>query len=195
MSFIELISENFKSSSEYILRSLERCQDDLNNAIEESIRIYENGGVLFFAGNGGSAADACHIASELVGSFEEFTSPLPAISFATDVAILTSVSNDFSFDDIFVQQAKAFARKGDMIWLISTSGNSANIIKTAEWAKGAGVVTVGLLGKSGGRVSELVDFSIVIPGENTQRIQEVHILVLHTLASALRRRFRDGSPT
>ena len=164
------------------------------SAIEKAISVYENGGTLFFAGNGGSAADANHIASELVGAFEDIDTPLPALSFTTDVATLTSVANDFSFDRIFLQQVRAVVRPQDQLWVISTSGKSMNLYHAASWARENGISTVGLLGKDGGMIAEKVDFPIVVPGNNTQRIQEVHILILHTLASALKRNFPDGIP-
>ena len=192
MAYRELIEQNFSDSLKAISDSLDGIAPSLEAAIESAIRSYENGGTLFFAGNGGSAADACHIASELVGSFENYSAPLPAISLATDVAILTSVANDYSFENIFLQQAKALARPGDQIWLISTSGESANVLEVAKWARDAGIATVGLLGKGGGTMASQVDIPIVVTGENPQRIQEVHILVLHTLASALKRKFPNG---
>ncbi|HEX9746188.1 MAG TPA: SIS domain-containing protein [bacterium] len=192
MKFEELIRANFTGSAEAINVAYENCAEKLGDAIEASIGIYENHGTIFFAGNGGSAADACHIASELVGAFEDIQAPLPALSFATDVAILTSVSNDYSFTNIFTQQAKALMKKGDQLWVISTSGNSPNILDTARWAKSEGINTVGLLGRDGGKVAESVDIAIIVPSENTQRIQEVQILILHTLASALKRKFPDG---
>lgn len=195
MSYTDLIRSNFEASSELIIRSIAACSDSLENAINVSIKAYESGGTLFFAGNGGSAADACHIASELVGSFESNDAPLPAISLATDVAILTSVANDFSFQSIFLQQARAMAKRGDLIWLISTSGQSDNIFQVAAWAREKGIGTVGLLGRDGGRIASQVEIPIIVPGKNTQRIQEVHILILHTLASALKARFPEGIKT
>lgn len=194
MTNYDMIEEIFKSSMDYIEDSLSKCAVSLDEAIEKSIAIYEGGGTIFFAGNGGSAADANHIASELVGAFEEITTPLPAVSFTTDVATLTSVANDFSFDRIFLQQVQAIVRPGDQLWAISTSGQSMNLFHATAWTREQGISTVGLLGKDGGKIAGQVDIPIVVPGENTQRIQEVHILILHTLASALKRRFPNGIP-
>lgn len=174
--------------------SLAACREPLSGAIQKAIGIYEGGGTLFFAGNGGSAADANHIASELVGAFEEITTPLPALSFTTDVATLTSIANDFSFDRIFLQQVQAVVRPGDQLWVISTSGKSMNLFHAASWAREQGISTVGLLGKDGGVIADQVDFPIIVPADSTQRIQEVHILVLHTLASVLKRHFAEGVP-
>ncbi len=188
----ELIEETFRSSQAHMEAALTACQGPLDGAIQKAIRLIERGGTLFFAGNGGSAADANHIASELVGAYESYTSPLPAISFTTDVATLTSVANDFSFDRIFLQQVQALVHPGDQLWVISTSGDSMNLFHAVAWARDQRISTVGLLGRKGGKISSQVDFPIVVPGDNTQRIQEVHILMLHVLASALKRRFPEG---
>ena len=192
MQIDQLIETNFKACTTYVEAALVACRGVIIQAIEESARLIENGGTLYFAGNGGSASDCSHVASELVGAFEQIASPLPAVAFTTDVAILTSVANDFSFNSIFLQQVRALMHKGDQLWLVSTSGESMNLFYAAAWAREQGISTVGLLGKGGGKLSTQVDFPIVVPGENTQRIQEVHILILHTLASALKHRFPYG---
>jgi D-sedoheptulose 7-phosphate isomerase len=194
MDYSPMIDETFRSCQAYVEQALNACRTDLVRAIEESIASLGYGGTLFFAGNGGSAADCSHIASELVGSFESITAPLPAISLTTDVAILTSVGNDYSFNSIFIQQVKALVKPNDLLWAISTSGESANLLLACEWAKTRKIKTIGLLGKNGGKLSSIVDSSIIVPGDNTQRIQEVHILILHILASALKRKFPDGIP-
>jgi D-sedoheptulose 7-phosphate isomerase len=192
MDHQEMIEETFKSSVTHIETALTKCLTPLASAIRRSITIIENGGTLYFAGNGGSAADASHVASELIGSFEHYKHPLPAIALTTDTSIITSVANDFSYDKIFLQQAKGLVRRGDQLWLISTSGESRNLYTVATWASENKISTVGLLGRKGGELAHIVDYPITIPGENTQRIQEVHILILHTLASALKRQFPNG---
>lgn len=192
MEYQLLIEENFRSSIGHMEAALTACQGPLASAIRKAIAILEYGGTLYFAGNGGSAADASHIAAELVGSFEHYTAPLPAVSLSTDTSVLTSIGNDFSFDRIFLQQTQALVRPGDQLWLISTSGESMNLFHAAAWAREKRISTVGLLGKHGGRIANQVDYPVIVPGENTQRIQEIHILMLHTLASALKRRFPDG---
>ncbi len=188
----QLIEDSFRASTSHIEAALTACRGPIAAAIRKAISVIENGGTLYFAGNGGSAADANHIASELVGAYEHYTAPLPAISFTTDVATLTSVANDFSFDRIFLQQVRGLVRPGDQLWAISTSGESMNLFHAAAWAREQGISTVGLLGRNGGRIAGQVDFPIVVPGDNTQRIQEVHILILHTLASALKHQFPNG---
>ena len=192
MQYQDLIEETFLSCKAYVESALPACSAILSQAIGKSISILEGGGILYFAGNGGSAADCSHIASELVGAFEKIAAPLPAIAFTTDVAILTSVANDFSFDRVFLQQVQAMVRPSDQLWLLSTSGESGNLLRAAIWAREYGISTVGLLGKNGGKLASQVDFPIIVPGDNTQRIQEVHILMLHTLAAALKRHFPEG---
>ncbi len=192
MIYQQIIEEIFRSSITHMETALTVCQSPLAGAIRKSIHLLERGGTLYFAGNGGSAADASHIASELVGSFEHYTAPLPAVSLTTDTAILTSVGNDFSFDSIFLQQVHALMKPCDQLWVISTSGDSMNLFHAAAWARENKISTVGLLGRRGGRIANQVDYPIIVPGDNTQRIQEVHILILHILASALKRKFPDG---
>jgi len=194
MDHQQMIEETFNSSVTHIETALTTCLSPLASAIRRSIKIIEQGGALYFAGNGGSAADASHVAGELIGSFEHYRNPLPAIALTTDLSIITSVANDFSYDKIFIQQARGLVRKGDQVWLISTSGDSENLYKVAVWANENKISTVGLLGRKGGKLAHVVDYPIAVPGDNTQRIQEVHILILHTLASALKRRFPDGAP-
>jgi D-sedoheptulose 7-phosphate isomerase len=194
MQYEDLIEETFLSCKAYVESALPACRAMLAEAIGKSISILESGGTLYFAGNGGSAADCSHIASELVGAFEKIATPLPAIAFTTDVAILTSVANDFSFDRVFLQQVQALVRPSDQLWLLSTSGESGNLLRAAIWAREHGISTVGLLGKNGGKLASQVDFPVIVPGDNTQRIQEVHILMLHTLAAALKHRFAQGIP-
>lgn len=195
MEYQQLIEETFRSSVEHFETALTTCRSPLAGAIRKAISLMERGGTLYFAGNGGSAADASHVASELVGAFEHYAAPLPAVALTTDTAILTSVGNDFSFDRIFLQQVRAVVKPGDQLWVISTSGNSMNLFYAAAWAREQKISTVGLLGRHGGKIQNQVDYPIVVPGDNTQRIQEVHILVLHILASALKRRFPEGIHT
>jgi D-sedoheptulose 7-phosphate isomerase len=192
MEYDQLIEDIFRSSTIHIETALTACLAPLAAAIRKASTVIEQGGTLFFAGNGGSAADACHAASELVGAFEHYAAPIPAVSLSADLALITSIANDFSFDRVFVQQASALVKPADQLWLISTSGNSMNLFHAAAWARDRKISTVGLLGRRGGRLATQVDYPIIVPGDNTQRIQEVHIIVLHILASALKRNFPDG---
>ena len=136
---------------------------------------------LLLCGNGGSAADAQHIAAEFINRYELERPPLPAIALTTDTSILTSVGNDYSFNEIFSKQVKALGVEGDVLLAISTSGNSANVIEAVKAARGLGIFTVGLTGGEGGELTRLVDLSLVVKSNVTARIQETHILVGHII--------------
>ena len=136
---------------------------------------------LMICGNGGSAADAQHIAAEFVNRFILERPPLPAIALSTDTSVITSIGNDYSFDEVFVKQVKAIGLEGDILLAISTSGNSANVIAAVETAKELEIYTVGLTGGDGGRLSGLVDMALVVKETATPRIQEAHILAAHII--------------
>jgi len=143
------------------------------------------GGKLLSCGNGGSAADSQHVASELTGRFIKERKPLAAISLTTDSSALTCIGNDYSFDEVFARQVRALGRQGDVLLAISTSGNSANVRRAAEEARGLGMSVVGLLGRDGGAIKALSDVAIVVPSDVTARIQEAHILIIHTLCGLI----------
>jgi D-sedoheptulose 7-phosphate isomerase len=153
---------------------------EVAHALAECIR---SGGKILLCGNGGSAADAQHLAGELVVrlSSDYTRSALPAITLSSNDYVLTACANDFGFDQVFSRQIEALGKPEDLLLCISTSGNSPNLIKAAEKAKEKKMKTVGLLGKDGGKLKSLSDLSIVVPSENTPRIQEVHICVCHIL--------------
>ena len=143
----------------------------------------QKGKKIFIAGNGGSAADAQHIAAEFVGRFITERRALPALALTTDTSVLTSISNDYGFETIFSRQLEAFAQEGDIFIAISTSGTSKNIIKAVETAEQKKLKTIGFLGKSGGILKDRVDVALVIPSDDTARIQEMHILVGHIICA------------
>ena len=136
---------------------------------------------LLLCGNGGSAADAQHLAAEFVNRFTLERPPLPAIALTTDTSVITSIGNDYSFEQIFSKQIKALGMEGDILLTITTSGNSSNLLLAAKDAKRQGIYTVGLLGKDGGELAGLVDMALVVKAENTARVQESHILAGHIL--------------
>ncbi|MFN4220029.1 MAG: SIS domain-containing protein [bacterium] len=136
---------------------------------------------VMICGNGGSAADSQHIAAELVGKLNNDRNPLPAVALTTDSSIITAVANDYNFEYIFARQVKAIGNPGDILILISTSGNSANLIKAAEEAKNNGILTIGILGKDGGKLNQIVDIPILIKHNNTQRIQEAQLMTEHII--------------
>ena len=141
------------------------------------------GGKLMLCGNGGSASDSQHIAAELTGRFLKDRRPLAAIALSTDTSALTSIANDYSFDEVFSRQVMGLGRKGDCLLAISTSGNSRNVLRAAEAARTAGVRVIGLLGRDGGALRALCDVAIVVPSSTTARIQEAHIFIGHTLCA------------
>jgi D-sedoheptulose 7-phosphate isomerase len=143
-------------------------------------------------GNGGSAADCQHLAAEFVGRFKLERKGYPAIALTTDTSILTAVGNDYSFDSIFSRQIEALGKEGDLVVGISTSGNSKNIIRGVEKAKELGLYTVGLLGKDGGALKDLVDLPLVVPIDNTARIQECHILIGHIVCEIVEERLASA---
>ena len=136
---------------------------------------------LLLCGNGGSAADAQHIAAEFINRYELERPPLPAIALTTDTSILTSVGNDYSFNEVFSKQVKALGVEGDVLLAISTSGNSMNVIEAVKAAKSLGIFTVGLTGGEGGQLASLVDLPLVVKSRVTGRIQETHILLGHII--------------
>lgn len=136
---------------------------------------------LLLCGNGGSAADAQHIAAEFVNRFVLERPPLPAISLTTDTSVITSIGNDYSFDQIFSKQVKALGMKGDLLLVITTSGNSKNLFLAVKAAKQQGIYTVGFLGKDGGKLTDMVDMALVVTSDNTARVQETQILAGHIL--------------
>jgi D-sedoheptulose 7-phosphate isomerase len=147
------------------------------------IERYEAGNKLLVAGNGGSAADAQHIAAEFVSRFNFDRPGLPALALTTDTSILTAVGNDYGYDQLFRRQIEANGVGGDIFLGISTSGNSPNILQALEAARLKGITTFGLTGKTGGKMRDLCDHCLCVPSEDTPRIQEAHILIGHTLCA------------
>jgi D-sedoheptulose 7-phosphate isomerase len=147
----------------------------------ELCRAVENGNKVLLYGNGGSAADAQHIAAEWVGRFLRERRPLPAIALTTDTSILTAVGNDYGYDQVFVRQVRALGRTGDVAIAISTSGNSPNVLIATEAAREIGMVTVGLTGRDGGKLGAQVQYHLNVPHQLSARIQEIHLMIGHIL--------------
>jgi D-sedoheptulose 7-phosphate isomerase len=148
------------------------------------------GGTLFFAGNGGSAADAQHLATEYVVRYRSSRPALRAVALTTDSSLLTASANDLGFDEVFARQVEALARPGDILSLHSTSGESPNVIRAAQAAKARGVRVVALLGKSGGRLKQLADIALVVPSDDTARIQELQLAVEHIICEMVEERLK-----
>ncbi|MBS3920379.1 MAG: D-sedoheptulose 7-phosphate isomerase [Deltaproteobacteria bacterium] len=176
-----IIQKRFKESAEVKNRFLKENLSRLLDVIKLISHCFEAGNKLFFFGNGGSAADAQHLAAEFVNRYIMDRPPLPAIALTTDTSILTSISNDFSFSEVFAKQLKALGKEGDVAIGISASGTSPNIIKAFEVAKEMGMKTIALTGNDGGSLVKIAEVSLVVPSSSTPRIQEVHILIGHIL--------------
>ncbi|MGC1903979.1 MAG: D-sedoheptulose 7-phosphate isomerase [Candidatus Acidiferrum sp.] len=142
----------------------------------------QSGGKLIVFGNGGSAADAQHLSAELVGRYRHNRKALAAIALTTDSSALTSISNDYGFDSVFSRQLEAIGKTGDVALAISTSGNSPNVVRAVTLAKKIGIATVGLTGRSGGKLRGCVDICLSVPSDSTPRIQEAHSLIIHILS-------------
>ncbi len=168
-----------------VKRFFEAHGERVSEVADALVRTLQNGNKILLFGNGGSAADAQHLASELVGRFQHDRPGLPAIALTTDSSALTSVANDYGFEFLFARQIEALGQKGDAAIAISTSGRSANIREGLLAARAKGMLTVGLLGKEGGPARELVDHALVVDGQKTSRVQEVHILIGHILCEAI----------
>lgn len=177
----DIIQKRFKESTEVKNRFLKQSLFNLLEVIKLISHGFEMGNKLFFFGNGGSAADAQHLAAEFVNRYIMDRPPLPAIALTTDTSVLTSISNDFSFNEVFSKQLKALGKEGDIAIGISTSGTSSNILKAFEVAKEMGIKTVALTGNDGGVLAKVADHALIVPSSSTPRIQEVHILVGHIL--------------
>jgi len=146
------------------------------------------GGTLLFAGNGGSAADAQHLAAEYVVRYRSTRPPLRAVALTTDTSLLTACANDMGFDEVFARQVEALGRPGDILSLHSTSGESPNVIRAGQTAKAHGVSVVAFLGKSGGPLKDLADLVLIVPSHDTARIQEIHLAVEHLICEMVEER-------
>ena len=155
------------------------------------IRALECGGKLILFGNGGSAADAQHLAAELIGRYLKERRALAAIALTTNTSCLTAISNDYSYDQVFSRQIEAIGNKGDIAIGISTSGNSKNVLQALSTAKERGLTTIGMTGSVGGRMRQATDYCLSIPAEQTPRIQEAHILLGHILCELIEESFAN----
>jgi D-sedoheptulose 7-phosphate isomerase len=178
---IERIRQIARESIEAKRAFFEANSEAVARAADVIIGSVRAGGKVLVFGNGGSAADAQHIAAELVNRLNYDHPPIPAIALTTDTSILTSIGNDSSFDNVFERQVRALGRKGDVALAISTSGNSPNVLRAVEAAREIGVTTIALAGRDGGRLATLAELTLVVNADSTQRIQETHITIAHIL--------------
>lgn len=175
------LNESINIRTELLSSSVESVIQIANILVEA----FKTGHSLYLMGNGGSAADAQHISGELVGRFKKDRKPLPALALTTDTSVLTAIANDFGYDLCFERQVEAFVKDGDVVFGLSTSGNSASIINAAVLAKKKGAKTIAFTGKGGGRLKDQVDVCLEIPSTDTARIQECHITIGHILCSII----------
>ena len=174
---VKIFKESIRVKEAFVNENLSK----LVKVVEAIIAALKAGNKILIFGNGGSAADAQHIAAEFVNRFVIERPPLPAVALTTDTSIITSIGNDYDFSEIFSKQIRAIGQSGDIAWGISTSGNSANVLKALEVAKKMGLVTVAFTGKDGGQIAKVADLSINVSSSVTARIQEVHITAGHAI--------------
>ncbi|MGL5427453.1 MAG: D-sedoheptulose 7-phosphate isomerase [Cetobacterium sp.] len=180
--------DSYKTTAQLLEKFIkEEAEKNTTQKIAEDLAgIFKNGNKVMIAGNGGSNCDALHFAEEFTGRFRSNRRALPAISLS-DSSHITCVGNDYGFDYIFSKGIEAYGKEGDMFIGISTSGNSGNIIKAIELAKETGLKTVALLGKDGGKLKGVADYEFIIPGETSDRIQEIHMMILHIIIEGVER--------
>lgn len=160
-------------------------------ASEAIVAVFKSGGTLYLCGNGGSAADAQHIAGEMVGRFRTERRALPAVAFSTDTSVLTCVANDYSYDDVFARQAEAHVKPGDILWGLSTSGASPNVIRAAEVAKRKGARVIAFTGKKDSKLQAMADICLCADAQMTARSQEIHQLAYHIICDLVEQCFCD----
>ncbi|MCE2705752.1 MAG: phosphoheptose isomerase [Proteobacteria bacterium] len=184
----EIILGNFNESIEAKQKVCKLLEEPVYMAANLIAKSFTAGGKMLICGNGGSASDSQHFAAEFTGRYEMERKPLPAIALSTDTSALTAIANDYSFDVIFSKQVEALGFTRDILFGISTSGNSANVIKAIEAAHNKGMHVIALTGRDGGKIAQLIqdgDVHINVPLNRTARVQETHILILHTLCDAI----------
>jgi D-sedoheptulose 7-phosphate isomerase len=168
-----------------LARRVEQLLPQLLEISRRLVAVYEAGGRLYTFGNGGSAADAQHLAAELVGRYLRERRPLPALALSVDPSVTTCISNDYDFDDLFSRQIEAFAGPGDMVLAFTTSGRSENVVRGLKTARDRGALTVLFGGGDGGPAAEHADLALLVPSTTTARTQEMHLLLLHLLSEQI----------
>jgi phosphoheptose isomerase (EC 5.3.1.-) len=186
-SFTRWVIDEIEASIDVKRRTIETQAPMIVAIAERVVETFRRGGKLLLCGNGGSAADAQHIAAEFVSRFRRERHGLPAIALTTDTSILTAISNDYGYERVFARQVEALGRPGDMVIGISTSGISASVIAAMRAARNGGMATVGFTGASGGTLVDHVDLCLCVPSHNTARIQEVHITAAHVVCEIVER--------
>lgn len=186
--FASEISRHFEELAATALRVSEELSGSITEVAELVLHALDGGRKLLFCGNGGSAADAQHLATEYVVRFRRDRRPLPALALTTDTSLLTAASNDFGFDEVFARQVRALGSAGDVLFLHSTSGESPNLLAAARAARDVGVRTVAMLARGGGKLKDAVDVAIVVPTENGAHAQEIHLAIGHAICEIVESR-------
>ena len=179
------IIAQLEESAEVKRQTIVTAVDSIEAAAQMLIDCYRAGGKVLLCGNGGSAADAQHLAAELISRLKLERAAIPALALTTNTSLLTAIGNDYKYDLVFVRQVEAFGKVGDVLIAISTSGESENVIKAVEFSRVQGIKSIALTGAKGGRLAEKVDLAIKIPSDNVQRIQECHITIGHILCELI----------
>jgi D-sedoheptulose 7-phosphate isomerase len=194
------MSENFKKHIFEIIRTHRKMVSQLEESGLETIsdiaaaivKAIKKGATVYICGNGGSAADAQHIASELVNRFESSRKALPAVALTTDTSVITSIANDTSYEYVFARQAEALIRKGDVFWAISTSGSSPNILAAAKAAGRKGALIIGFTGKKNSKLERIADICLCVNNESAARSQEIHQLAYHIICKLVENSFTES---
>jgi D-sedoheptulose 7-phosphate isomerase len=180
-----MIEQELKAHQKTIEAVIQTLIPNIEKASNMAIKTLKNGNKILLCGNGGSAADAQHIAAELSGRYKSERRGLPGIALTTDTSALTAIANDYGYERVFDRQVEALANKGDLLIAISTSGNSPNILSALKTARELECQTIGLSGRDGGLMNDACDLNLIIPSDDTPRIQEMHILIGHTICQAI----------
>ena len=185
----KIIEYEFNEHLKTTKATMDCIYESVESAAQICINTLKNGNKILIFGNGGSAADAQHIAAELVGRYKVERKGLPAIALTTDSSALTCISNDYGYEQVFNRQVGALANKGDVAIGISTGGTSSNVINALDTAKNMGCKTIGFSGRGGGEMNAICDINLIVPDDDTPRIQEMHILIGHTICQLIDNEF------
>ena len=191
---IEAIRRQLMAERDFFADMAASLAEPTAQAADLLIAALRGGGTIYVCGNGGSAADAQHIAGELVGRFLRERQALACVALTTNSSLLTCIGNDYSFDEVFARQVRALVRPGDALWAISTSGSSPNILRAAEAARLRGAKVLAMTGRSGGRLKDLADVALCVPADSTPRIQQGHLALLHLLCGLVEDNLADQNP-
>lgn len=184
-----LIENHLNGLADVAQRCASVLADDIAKIASATHACLEAGGKLMYCGNGGSAADAQHIATEYVVRFQRNRTPMAAIALTTDTSLLTAAANDYSFENVFERQVQALGRAGDILFLHSTSGESPNLLRAAAAARLMGVTSIALLARGGGTLANAVDIPLIVPTDNGAHAQELHLAISHTICQMVEQRF------